>query len=66
MVYGGIFPTFPEPEHGKTWCLPWETKIIAQDADKISVEMRYTDNIASLASTPPSFSKGQTNITRTD
>lgn len=22
MVFGGVFPTFPEPEHGKTWFLP--------------------------------------------
>src|SRR5215475_4780159 len=23
MVYGGIFPTFPDAEHGKTWLKPW-------------------------------------------
>src|SRR3981081_3160634 len=23
MVYGGIFPTFPEPEHGQTWPEMW-------------------------------------------
>lgn len=63
MVYGGIFPTFPEPEHGKTWCLPWKTKIISDTKDKISVEMSFTDNIAPTASTPPSFNKGETDIT---
>ena len=24
MVYGGIFPTFPDAEHGKTWLKPWD------------------------------------------
>ena len=27
MVYGGIFPTFPDPEHGKTWLKPWDFKV---------------------------------------
>ena len=24
MVYGGIFPTFPDPEHGRTWLKRWD------------------------------------------
>ena len=24
MVYGGIFPTFPDAEHGKAWLKPWD------------------------------------------
>ncbi len=24
MVYGGIFPTFPDAEHGRTWLKPWD------------------------------------------
>ena len=27
MVYGGIFPTFPDPEHGRTWLKPWDFKV---------------------------------------
>ena len=26
MVYGGIFPTFPDPEHGRTWLKPWDLR----------------------------------------
>jgi hypothetical protein len=63
MVYGGIFPTFPEPEHGKTWCLPWETKIATQTADQISVEMKFTDNIAPVTAVPKKFNKGKTDMT---
>ena len=28
MVYGGIFPTFPDAEHGKAWLTPWEFKVV--------------------------------------
>ncbi len=63
MVYGGIFPTFPEPEHGKTWCLPWEARIVEQNEDKISVEMRFTDNITPVKGVPGQFDNGRTDIT---
>ena len=63
MVYGGIFPTFPEPEHGKAWCLPWEETIIEESEDKISVEMRFTDNIDPVDGIPGKFKIGRTDIT---
>lgn len=63
MVYGGIFPTFPDPEHGKTWCLPWESKVVTENVDKISVEMRFTDNITAVKGIPNRFSKGASKIT---
>ncbi len=63
MVYGGIFPTFPEPEHGKTWCLPWKSRISVQSKDEIAVEMSFTDNIARTGAVPGRFTKGKTGIT---
>ena len=30
MVLGGIFPTFPTPEHGKTWLKRWDFRIVKQ------------------------------------
>ena len=30
MVYGGIFPTLPDPEHGKTWLKPWDFKVVKE------------------------------------
>lgn len=44
MVYGGIFPTFPVPEHGKTWNLPWTAEILEDSADRVAVKMSYADN----------------------
>ena len=28
MVYGGIFPTFPDAEHGRTWLKPWDFTVV--------------------------------------
>ena len=63
MVYGGIFPTFPEPEHGKAWCLPWEYRVAEQNGDRITVEMSFTDNFESPGLKPPGrFNNGITGI----
>lgn len=62
MVWGGIFPTFPEPEHGKAWCRPWSYVVTSNTADKISVKMSFTDSIDFR--TPAAKMKyGMTNIT---
>lgn len=63
MVYGGIFPTFPEPEHGKAWGLPWEAKIIEKSDDKISVSMSFTDSISPTSGVPGQFDNGNTGMT---
>src|SRR6516225_4356115 len=46
MVYGGIFPTFPDAEHGKTWLKPWIFKSVRETADEVTVSMSLTDNFA--------------------
>ena len=37
MVYGGIFPTLPDAEHGKTWLKPWDFKVVKQSAGEVTV-----------------------------
>src|SRR6266513_6249833 len=44
MVYGGIFPTFPDAEHGKTWLKPWDFKVVKQSAGEVTVSMSLKDN----------------------
>ena len=46
MVYGGIFPTFPDAEHGKTWLKPWEFKVVNESAGEVTVSMSIKDNFA--------------------
>ena len=49
MVYGGIFPTFPDAEHGKTWLKPWDFKVVKQSADEVTVSMSLKDDFAYAA-----------------
>ena len=62
MVYGGIFPTFPEPEHGKTWLLPWDFSLLKQSSDTITIRMVYTDT-TSYSRAPLTYNNGTTAIT---
>ena len=62
MVYGGIFPTFPEPEHGKTWLLPWNFNVEENTGDSVIIIMECTDTTM-FDNTPGQFNNGITNIT---
>jgi hypothetical protein len=62
MVWGGIFPTFPEPEHGKAWCRPWTCVITGNTPEKVSVKMSFTDSV-NFKKAPSKFKYGATNIT---
>jgi hypothetical protein len=64
MVYGGIFPTFPDPEHGRTWLKPWDFKVVKQDAGEVTVSMSLKDDVA-YAAAPKQFERGSTGIEAT-
>jgi len=46
MVYGGVFPTFPDAEHGKTWLKPWDFKVVKESAGEVTVSMSLKDDFA--------------------
>ncbi|SHK13686.1 Por secretion system C-terminal sorting domain-containing protein [Reichenbachiella agariperforans] len=62
MVWGGIFPTFPEPEHGKAWLVPWDYSVVKNTTDTVTIQMQYTDE-RSFDGAPGGFNNGTTNIT---
>ncbi len=64
MVYGGIFPTFPDPEHGKTWLKPWNFRVEKESADEVTVSMSLKDDF-SYSATPGGFRSGSTGIEAT-
>lgn len=64
MVYGGIFPTFPDAEHGKAWLKPWDFKIVKESADEVTVSMSLRDDFTYPAA-PAQFLKGSTGIEAT-
>lgn len=61
MVYGGIFPTFPEPEHGKTWLLPWDFEVMRESDQEIVVAMSIKDEIDN-PNAPRQYNLGPTGI----
>jgi hypothetical protein len=64
MVYGGIFPTFPDAEHGKTWLKPWDFRVVKQTAGEVTVSMSFKDDFE-YAAAPKQFNKGATGIKAT-
>src|SRR5215468_2082996 len=64
MVFGGIFPTFPDAEHGKTWLKPWAFNVVRETPDEITVSMSFKDDFA-YAAAPPRFRRGSTGIEAT-
>ena len=64
MVYGGIFPTFPDAEHGRTWPKPWDFRVVKESADEVTVSMSLTDNFE-YAAAPEKFRKGSSGIEAT-
>jgi hypothetical protein len=64
MVYGGIFPTFPDAEHGKTWLKPWDFKVVKESAGEVTVSMSLRDDFEYSAA-PGKFRRGFTGIEAT-
>lgn len=64
MVVGGIFPTFPDAEHGKTWLKPWDFKIVKESAGEVTVSMSLKDDFEYSAA-PGKFRRGFTGIEAT-
>ena len=64
MVYGGIFPTFPDPEHGRTWLKPWDLGIVKESPGEVTVSMSLKDDFEYPAA-PRTFRRGSTGIEAT-
>jgi hypothetical protein len=64
MVYGGIFPTFPDAEHGRTWLKPWDFRVVKETAGEVTVAMSIKDDFA-YAAAPKQFVRGSTGIEAT-
>jgi hypothetical protein len=62
MVYGGIFPTLTEPEHGKAWLLPWDFNVLHQSEDSIKCVMRWHDTVDFKGADPNKWKYGMTEI----
>ena len=63
MVYGGIFPTLPDAEHGKTWLKPWDFEVVKESAGEVTVSMSLKDDFG-YSARPPKF-RGATGLEAT-
>jgi hypothetical protein len=64
MVLGGIFTTFPTPEHGKMWLRPWDFRMVRQSDREITVAMSIKDDVA-FPGAPSRFKQGATGLEAT-
>jgi hypothetical protein len=64
MVYGGIFPTFPTAEHGKTWLKRWDFRVIEQSDAEVTVAMSIRDDV-DFAAAPSRLKKAATGLEAT-
>lgn len=64
MVYGGIFPTFPDAEHGRTWLKRWDFRVVKATEAEVTVAMSLKDDFA-YAAAPKQFVRGSTGIEAT-
>ena len=62
MILGGIFPSFPEPEHGRYWNLPYEFTVVAESDEHITVRMSRQDNLDLVDGVPERYTIGRTDV----
>jgi hypothetical protein len=62
VILGGIFPSFPEPEHGKYWDQPYELDVLSETADAITLRMSRQDDHDLAAGVPARYDVGRTDI----
>ena len=62
VIMGGIFPSFPEPEHGKYWNQPYKFEVISESPEAITVRMSRRDDQDLAAGVPARYEVGRTDI----
>lgn len=62
VIMGGIFPSFPEPEHGKYWNQPYEFEIVSQSPEAVTVRMSRKDDRDRVTGIPERYNVGRTDV----
>jgi hypothetical protein len=62
VIMGGIFPSFPEPEHGKYWCQKYDLKVVSESKDAITVRMSRKDDLNVATGVPAKYDVGRTDV----
>lgn len=62
VIMGGIFPSFPEPEHGKYWNQPYDFEVVSETPEAITVRMSRKDDRELVAGVPERYDVGRTDV----
>jgi hypothetical protein len=62
VIMGGIFPSFPEPEHGKYWNQPYDLLVVSESKDAITVRMSRKDDLPLATGVPSKYDVGRTDV----
>jgi hypothetical protein len=62
VIMGGIFPSFPEPEHGRYWNMPYQFQVVSETPEAITVRMSRKDDQDVAAGVPSRYDVGRTDI----
>ncbi len=62
VIMGGIFPSFPEPEHGKYWNQPYDFQVVSESEEAITVRMSRQDDRDPVAGVPEAYDVGRTDV----
>ncbi|HWP07509.1 MAG TPA: DUF5107 domain-containing protein [Polyangiaceae bacterium] len=62
VIMGGIFPSFPEPEHGKYWNQPYDFEVVSESPEAVTVRMSRKDDKDLAAGVPEKYDVGRTDV----
>ncbi len=62
VIMGGIFPSFPEPEHGKYWNQPYAFEVVSESDEAVTVRMSRQDDRDLVAGVPARYDVGRTDV----
>lgn len=62
VIMGGIFPSFPEPEHGRYWNQPYNFEVVSEGEDAITVRMSRQDDREVANGVPEVYDVGRTDV----
>lgn len=62
VIMGGIFPSFPEPEHGKYWNQPYALTVVSESDDAVTIRMSREDDRDRVTGVPSRYDVGRTDM----
>ncbi len=62
VIMGGIFPSFPDGEHGRYWNQPYDLVVVSESKDAITVRMSRRDDLSLVTGVPAKYDIGRTDL----